>query len=154
MPALEKRIDALRRLAILGIAQQDDPAVKIIAEEILRYVASDDGGSLDDALQLAPSRGEATWKTVRSRIERNIQIRIAAQKFYPDLPPRSAARTIHAAWDCYVHEAWPRDRNAISIPVHLLGTIHEPLFLAMKAWPATLSPRQIEVVLSEGVVVK
>jgi len=144
-------IDALRALAIGGLVGRG-PDVRAVAEQILRFIESDEGRSLDDALGLTPARGEPHWKTTRDRILRNAFLRLAADQYCSGLSPREAATTIHAALNRYVDHEWHRDRDAIECPPHLRGTIREHLWSALRAWPNVLSRRQIEEIVSENSV--
>lgn len=146
---LDETLNALRRLALIGLSRHDDQAVRAVAERIIEHIEGDEVATLDEALGIAPGPSEAHWKTIRARTERNAYLRLAAERFFPALSPRHAARALHEAARAYVAVAWSRDRDAFDCPAWLRGSVEEFIWAALRAWPSVLGAKAIEAVLSE-----
>jgi hypothetical protein len=134
-------------LAGIGLAQPV-AEVRALAERLIAFVEADEPITLDEALSLAPERGEPHWRAARARDERNRLLRLAALAHFPGQAPSQAGKRLAAEWGKYLCERQPGDRHAVECPARIRDTLSEAFWRIMTVWPgAPLGPKQISEVL-------
>lgn len=144
-----RTIAALRRLAVIGLAEHGDPQVQALAARILAFTTGEGDASLDDAISLSAQRGKPTWRVAAARAERNRLLRLAALAFCPGAAPTEAARAIASEWRSYYRTDWKQDAAALACPARIRNTLREPLWRIMCVFPRVLSEKQIAEILRE-----
>lgn len=115
---------AIIRRAVTALIECGDDAVLPIADALEQWVSQGPGEvcSLDRLLGVP-----VTWRADMRRHRQHAVLVDLAERYFPQLHGRAAARAIAAAVRRYEGTGWPRDRRANRRPDGLVGCIFDAL---------------------------